>query len=123
MAEENMRRRTPEERYEYSVRKQQKTLEEFAEHEIEWADHLLLWYRLNGEDMPDDEYRAYAFFKNREFLKKPGSLTLCYETYSRCMGELPEFKKEIAFDLLRFRFHMYAKVLQTGGYDGKQDRG
>jgi len=114
-----MKRRTPEERYEYSISKQRKTLEEFAEHEIEWADHLLLWYRLNGEDMPDDEYRSCAFFKNREFLKKPGSLTLCYEMYLRCMNELPEFTKELAFDLLAYRYRRYAKVLKSGGYDGK----
>jgi hypothetical protein len=29
---------------------------------------------------------------------------------------LPEYKKEIAFDLLAFRFRMYAGVLKTGGF-------
>jgi hypothetical protein len=115
-----MRRRTPEERYKDNIRKQQKTLEEFADHEIEWAEHLLYWYSLKKDDMPDDEYRACAFFINKEFLKKPGSLTLLYEMYKRCLKELPEFTKEMAFDLLRFRYKSYAKVLQTGGYDGKQ---
>ena len=116
-----MKRKTPEERYRANVWKQQKTLEEFAEHEIEWADHLILWYRLRKEDMPDDEYRACAFFLNKEFLKKPGSLTLCYEMYNRCHNELPEFNKEQAFDFLRFRYKSYAKVLRTGGYDGTAD--
>ena len=111
-----MRRRTPEERYNYNVRKQQKILEEFAAHEIEWAGDLMLWYRLKKLDMPTDEYRACAFFINKEFQKKPGSLTLLYEVYLRCIAELPETTKENAFDLLRFRYLMYAKTLKAGGY-------
>jgi hypothetical protein len=110
------KRRTPEERYKENIRKQQVILEEFAAHEIEWADDLLMWYRIKRLDMPDDEYRAVSFFKNREYLMKPGSLTLLYEMYLRCIRELPEYQKEIAFDLLAFRFKMYAEVLKTGGY-------
>ena len=116
-----MKRRTPEERYKYNVRKQQKTLEEFAAHEIEWAEHLIYWYQLLKKDMPDDEYRACAFFLNKEYLKRPGSLTLLYEMFERCSRELPEFTKELAFDFLSFRYKSYAKVLQTGGYDGRTD--
>jgi hypothetical protein len=115
------KRKTPEERYRESLYKQQRILEEFAAHEIEWADDLLLWYKLKKLDMPDDEYRAVAFFKNREYLKKPGSLTLLYEMYLRCNRELPAYQKEFAFDLLGFRFKMYAEVLKTGGYDGRAD--
>jgi hypothetical protein len=117
------KRRTPEERYKDNIRKQQQILEEFAAHEIEWADDLLLWYRIKHKEMPDDEYRAVAFFKNREYLPKPGSLTLLYEMYLRCCRELPAYQKEIAFDLLAFRFRMYAEVLKTGGYDGRTGRG
>ena len=116
-----MKRRTPEERYRYSLRKQQKTLEEFAEHEIEWADYLLDWYRLRKEDIPDDEYRAVAFFKNKEYQRKPGSLTLVYKMFLRCMNELPEVTKELAFDLLAYRFALYAKVLSQEGFDGATD--
>ena len=111
-----MRRRTAEERYGFNVRKQTETLERFAENACEWAGYLMTWYGLKKIDMPDDVYRACAFFLNKEYLAKPGSLTLCYETYSRCMDELPEFTKERAFDLMRFRYKCYAKVLQTGGY-------
>jgi hypothetical protein len=110
------RRRTPEERYRENIRKQQTILEEFAAHEIEWADDLLLWHRIKNLDMPDDEYRAVSFFKNREYLKKPGSLTLLYQMFQRCIRELPESTREIAFDLLAFRFRMYAEVLKTGGF-------
>ena len=110
------RRRTPEDRYKYTIRKQQKTIEEFAEHEIEWANDLMLWYRLKKQDMPDDEYRACAFFINKEFTNKPGSLTLLYEMYLRCRDELPNVTKENAFDLLTFQFRMYAKTLEKGGY-------
>jgi hypothetical protein len=112
------RRRTPEERYKDNIRKQQRILEEFAAHEIEWADDLLLWHRIRKQEIPDDEYRSVAFFKNREYLMKPGSLTLLYEMYLRCCRELPAYTKEIAFDLLAFRFRMYAEALKTGGYDG-----
>ena len=111
-----MRRRTPEERYKYNVRKQQAILEDFAEHEIEWAGHLITWYRCKKLEMPDDEYRAVAFFTNKEYEKKPGSLTLLYEMYLRCHKELPDLPKEHGFDLLRFRYRMYAKVLEAGGY-------
>ena len=116
-----MRKRTPEERYNYNVRRQQKTLEEFAEHEIEWAEDLLYWYGLNKQDMPADEYRGCAFFKNREFQRKPGSLSLLYQTFLQCLDELPQATKENAFDLLSFRYKMYAAVLKKGGYDGRTD--
>ena len=111
-----MRRRTPEERYKDNVRKQQRTLEEFAVHETDYADNLMYWYGLKKLDMPDDEYRACAFFVNKEYRNKPGSLTLLYEMYLRFHKELPQVTKENAFDILRFQFKMYAKVLQTGGY-------
>jgi hypothetical protein len=116
-----MRRRTVEERYRDNVRKQKKTLEEYASHEIEWADDLMRWYGLVKKDMPVDEYRACAFFKNKEYLRKPGSLTLLYQMYLRCCSELPSITKENAFDILCFRFKMYARVLKTGGYDGRED--
>jgi len=111
-----VRRKTPEEKYKDSIRKQQKELEDFAEHEIEWAEDLMRWYRINKLEMPDDEYRACAFFKNREYLMKPGSLTLLYEVFHRCYRELPESTREIAFDLLCYRYKMYAKALNKGGF-------
>lgn len=111
-----MKRRTPEERYRANVRKQQKTLEEYAEYEYEWSGDLMYWYGLKKLDMPDDEYRACAFFRNREHRNKPGSLTLLYQMNERCHRELPEVTKENAFDLLRFKYKMYAEVLNKGGY-------
>jgi len=116
-----MRRRTPEERYKDNVRKQQKTLEEFSAHEIEWAEDLMRWYGLRKEEIPDDVYRACAFFINREYTGKPGSLTLLYSMFERCGRELPEVTRENAFDILCFRYKMYAAVLKTGGYDGRAD--
>jgi hypothetical protein len=111
-----MKRRTPEEKYKYALRKQQKTLEEFAEYEFEWAWDLMLWYRVKKLDMPDDEYRAYAFFRNREYRNKPGSLTLLYQMFVRCNKELPQVSKENAFDILRFKYKTYAKTLEKGGF-------
>ena len=111
-----MKRRTPEERYNYNVRRQQRTLEEFAAHEIEFADDLLFWYQIRKQDIPDDQYRACAFFKNREYLRKPGSLSLLYQTFIRCYNELPSATRENAFSLLAFRFRLYEAVLKQGGY-------
>jgi hypothetical protein len=111
-----VKRRTAEEKYKENVRKQQKILEEFAEYEFEWAKDLLRWYDVKKLDIPEDVYRACAFFSNREHRKKPGSLTLLYEMFVRCNNELPEVTRERAFDVLRFKYMMYARVLEKGGY-------
>jgi hypothetical protein len=111
-----MRRRTAEERYKFNVRKQHRTLENFAAHEVEWAGDLMRWYGFKNIDMPDDEYRACAFFTNREYAVKPGSLSLLYQTYNSCMDEMPKVTKENAFDLLCYRFRLYAAVLKAGGF-------
>jgi hypothetical protein len=116
-----MKRRTVEERYRDNVRKQQRTLEEFAEHETQWADDLMYWYKLHKMEMPNDEYRACAFFQNKEYTRKPGSLTLLYAMYLRFHKELPVVTKENAFNILCLHFKMYAKVLRTGGFDGAAD--
>jgi hypothetical protein len=113
-----MRRKTAEERYLENIAKQQKELEEYARHEMEWAGNLLLWYKTRKREIPDDEYRAAAFFINKEFQRKPGSLTLLYQMYLRCVQELPQSTKEIAFDLLAYRFKLYAVTLTKGGFDG-----
>ena len=111
-----MKRRAPEKRYKDSLRKQQETLEEFSKHEIQWAEDLMYWYKIQKKEIPDDEYRACAFFLNKEYVRKPGSLTLLYEMYLRFYKELPQVTKENAFDILCFHFRMYAKVLKTGGF-------
>jgi hypothetical protein len=97
------RRGDHEARYKEKIRKQQQALEKYTAHEIERAGDLFRWYRLRGRDMPDEVYRAAAFFKNKEFLTKPGPLTLLYLAYGHLMGELPGAAKEIAFDLLAYR--------------------
>ncbi|GHT81668.1 hypothetical protein FACS1894130_13380 [Spirochaetia bacterium] len=111
-----MRSRSPQSRYYELVRQQRKKLQEYAAHEIEWADDLLTWYRAKKIEIPDDEYRGVAFFKNREYIQKPGSLTLCYTLYQQMIAELPQPTKETAFYLVGFRYKMYAAVLEKGGY-------
>jgi hypothetical protein len=111
-----MRRRTIEERYQDNVRRQRRELLDFAEHEIEWAGLLIKLYGCKKLEMPDDEYRGCAFFLNKEYQRKPGSLTLLYEVCNRCYRELPEYTKENGFDLLRFRYKTYAVTLEKGGY-------
>jgi hypothetical protein len=111
-----MRSRDVETRYYELVRNQRKALQEYAAHEIEWADDLLMWYRVKKIEIPDDEYRGVAFFKNREYVRKPGSLTLCYLLYQQIMDEIPAPIKETEFYWLGFRYRMYAAALEKGGY-------
>jgi len=111
-----MRRRTPEKKYKDNISKQQKKLEEFASHELEWANDLMLWYKVKKLDMPEDVYRACAYFQNKEYVKKTGSLTLLYEVYLQCWNDLPKVTRENAFDLLRYQFKLYATALSKGGF-------
>ena len=111
-----MRRPSPEERYKYSLKKQQKILDDFSSHEREWAEDLIWWYQLRKEEMPDDEYRGVAYFLNKEYEGKTGSLTMLYRLYNRMLDELPKPTKELAFDLLAFRFAQYGNALINGGY-------
>jgi hypothetical protein len=75
-----------------------------------------LWYRAKKRDIPDDEYRAVAFFKNEEYLNKPGSLTLLYSMCQRMSRELPPATRETACDLVAYRYHVYAVTLEKGGF-------
>ena len=111
-----MGRRDPEARYNDKLRKQQVALEEFAAHEIEFADDLLYWYRVKKQDIPDTVYRGVVYFLNREFHKKPGSLTLLYNLNNQLMKELPEYTKELAFALLSYRYRKYGLALNEGGF-------
>jgi hypothetical protein len=111
-----VRRLKPEDRYKRNVSRQQKKLEDFAAHELEWANDLLLWYKVKNLEIPEDEYRACAFFINKEYRNKAGALTLLYEISLRCLNELPQVTRENAFDLLRFQFKFYAKGLALGGF-------
>jgi hypothetical protein len=112
------KRKNLETKYLEKTLRQREELENFAKHETEWAEDLLLWYRIRKEEIHDDEYRAVAFFKNREYLKKPGSLTLCYLAYQDMMRELPPSTKETACYLLAYRYKVYCAVLEIGGYGG-----
>lgn len=110
------KRRTPEEKYKENIRKQQRMLEEFTEHEVQWAGYFFLWCDCKKYEPSEDEYRAAAFFNNKEYLRKPGSLTLLYKMSIRCDNELPKYTKENGFDLLRFKYRMFAEVLKKGGF-------
>ena len=111
-----MRRRSSEQRYRDNLRKQQWALEDFVKHETEWAEDLLSCYRIQKKEMPDDEYTACVFFQNKNYIRKPGSLTLLYQVYLRLPDELPEVTRENAFDLLRYRYRMYSSALKKAGF-------
>jgi hypothetical protein len=110
-----VRRKTPEEKYQGRINKQDKKLEEFAIDQTEWAQNLIYWYGIKKMEIPDNEYRACAFFINKEYQRKPGSLTLLYYMNKRCFEELPKVTKENAFSYLAYQFKCYAEVLRTGG--------
>jgi hypothetical protein len=112
------KRKDPQAKYFEHTRRQRETLDNFLKSETDYAENLILWYRIKKEEMPADEYRGAAFFLNKEYLKKPGALTLCYLMYLDMMRELPPPVKETAFYLLAYRFKMYAKTLEKGGYGG-----
>jgi len=114
--EKRKRRFKKGERYKLKENEQKEELDEFAEHEIEWAGDLILWYKHKNIDMPLDEYRACAFFINKEYVNKPGSLTLLYKVYLLYFQDTTNVTRENAFELLRYQFRLYAKTLEKGGY-------
>lgn len=116
MARRKMKRRTIEERYKDNIQKQKDKLDDFIAHETEWANDLILWYRLKKIEMPEEEYRGCAYFINKEFLNKKGSLILLYQAHLSCEKELPKCTKENAFNLVRYKYKLYAHVLERGGY-------
>jgi hypothetical protein len=65
------KRRTPEERYKDNIRKQQAILEEFAAHEIEWADDLLMWYRIRKQEISDDDTGLWRSLKTGSIYTSP----------------------------------------------------
>jgi hypothetical protein len=105
------KRRDAEQRYQDALNKQKRILYDFIAHETEWADHLMLWYRVKKLDMPEDEYRGCAYFLNKEYRNKKGSIIYLYEANLRCETELPDCTKETAFDLVRYKYKVYAHVL------------
>jgi len=111
-----MKRRTVEERYKYNLDKQKRKLDDFIEHETEWANDLILWYRIKKIDMPEDEYRGCAYFINKEYLIKKSSINLLYQAHLSCNEELPELTKENAFNQVKYKYKLYTHVLKKGGY-------
>jgi len=110
------KRKTSEERYQENLNRQKRILDEFIAHETEWANDLIKWFGYKKLDMPDDEYRGCAFFINKEYLNKKGSITLLYQAHLSCNEELPLFTRENAFDLVRYKYRLYAHVLSKGGF-------
>ena len=110
------KRKTAEERYQLNLNQQKRKIDDFIAHETEWANDLLTWYRHKKIDMPFDEYRGCAYFINKEYLNKTGSITLLYHAHLACNKELPAVTKENAFDVVRYKYKTYAHVLSKGGY-------
>jgi hypothetical protein len=112
----DMKRVTPEQRYLYSLRKQEAALNDFIADEECNSESLLALYKQKKRDIPDDVYRACAFFINREYLFKRGSLTLLYQAKEKLQKEIKTITKENAVDVLCYRYQAYAAVLREGGF-------
>ena len=110
------KRKTSEQRYQENLNQQRIKINDFIAHETEWANDLMLWYRIKKIDMPDDEYRGCAYFINKEYFSKKGSVNFLYEANLKCEEDLPEETKENALDLMRYKYKMYAHVLSKGGF-------
>ena len=109
-------RRDPETRIRYAARNEIAAVARFIKQETDAAETLSEWCRISHFDLPDDEYRAVAFFRNAEYKTKRGSLALLYETRRRLDRELPHSTKETAVDITRYRFKVFCAALQTGGF-------
>jgi hypothetical protein len=66
--------------------------------------------------MPDDIYRACAYFINGEYGRKRGSLCLLYEANEKLQQEKIKITKENAMDVLCYRYQVYAAMLREGGF-------
>jgi hypothetical protein len=111
-----MKRMTPEEKYLYSLRQQRAALEDFTADEECNSESLMVFFKQKGRVIPDDVYRACAFFINKEYSRKYGSLYLLYRTREKLQNEIQNVTKENAVDVLCYRYKMYAAMLAEGGF-------
>jgi hypothetical protein len=111
-----MRFKNDEERWLYHTRKERKILEDFVREEKLMAMTVFDIYRQKHVEMPDDVYRGIAFFINEEWLKKPGSLCLLYETKQHILADMPAVEKETALDQTCYFFKVYCAALTKGGF-------
>jgi hypothetical protein len=105
-----------EERFLFGMRNVQRALDEFAGRQREHAEYLMAFYRRRKLDMPFDVYRAAAFFLNREYLNKSGSLYLLYQADERLQKELPPPSIENIVERVAYIFAVFGRTLEEAGY-------
>jgi hypothetical protein len=93
----------------------------FANDEELNADMLLYRYKLDGRDVPDDIYRACAFFINGEYNTKSGILPVLYQTRESLRSNLPKVIKENAIDQLCYRLQVYNRLIENIENGGKEN--
>jgi hypothetical protein len=111
-----MRFKNDMERYLFKTRKERRILTEFLQDETTMAQVVLDLFKSKHLDPPDDVYRGVAYFINREWEKKAGSLYLLYEAKKRVQEEMPPVVKETAFDQVCYFFKIYCAVLAKEGF-------
>lgn len=80
------------------------------------AQTILDIFRQKKQWPPDDVYRGLAYFINREWQKKSGSLYLLYNAKQRVQADMPPVEKETAFDQACYFFKMYCVILTKEGF-------
>jgi hypothetical protein len=99
------------ERYLRALEKQEALLDGCVEDERLMADMLLLRYQGQGRDVPEDIYRAVAFFLNEEFKRWPELKITLYELRGKIMKTIKIENKERAVDALCYRYQVYGRAL------------
>jgi hypothetical protein len=66
--------------------------------------------------MPPDVYRSVAFFVNREYKNKNGSLYLLFQADERLRKEMPVATVENITELIAYKFKVYTQILEEAGY-------
>jgi hypothetical protein len=105
-----------ERRYLAELEKAAAEVSAFIEREKLNAEQLIHLARLTKQDLPDDVYRAAAYFVNSEWKLKKESLVVLITASERLEEELPRVTKETAIDQLRYRFRIYTQLLEQGGW-------
>jgi hypothetical protein len=93
------------------LEKQQAMLDEFVEDEKLMADALLVRYQCQDRDVPEDIYRAIAFFLNEEYKSWLELEITLYELRNKIMRTVKLENKEQAMDALCYRYQVYGRAI------------
>ena len=97
-------------------RKEEEEIRAFLLFEEGSLEDYLAYVKMTGREIPDDAYRGIAFIGNRTYREKPGSLSLLLMTHRDLIRDGPEIRQETIIEATEFRYGLYTRILETGGY-------